>query len=232
MQKTLLSIGYSFKKSTQISEFHCGPAVLQMLLTNIGIYVSQKAITKAAGITKTISTHGTRIDQMGKAIKKLKLPVSLWYKTHCTVSDIRTLLDTYNYPVGVEWQGLFSDEEEEPNDDSGHYSVVARVDTARSALIIVDPYKDFATQDRIIKIDTFLKRWWDENQVPRVGSKKAHTIRDERLLFIVTKSDVTPPDSLGLTHSSAYNGQISEITLLGEHNCNVVRSAKKALTGK
>ena len=176
-----------------------------MLLTNIGIDVSQEALTKSAGITRSITKHGTRIDQMGNAIENLKLPARLWYKTHCLVDDIRTLLDTYRYPVGIEWQGLFSDEAEKPNDDSGHYSVVARVDAQKKALIIVDPYKDFAAQDRIIRIDTFLKRWWDENQIPHTGSKRAHAIRDERLLFIVTKSDVSLPESLGLTHSSKYN---------------------------
>ena len=177
-----------------------------MLLSNIGLYVSQKDIAKAAGITKSISDHGTRIDQMGLAIHNLQLPASLWYKDHCTIEDIQLLLDMFMYPVGIEWQGLFTDQEEEPNDDSGHYSVVARVDIEKNALIVVDPYKDFADQDRIINIDTFMRRWWDENQIPHTAGRRSYMLRDERLLFIVTKSDVTLPGSLGLLRSSAYNG--------------------------
>jgi len=50
----------------QITENHCGPAVLQMLLENIGVNASQQEITEAAGATHTIETLGTRVDQLAK----------------------------------------------------------------------------------------------------------------------------------------------------------------------
>src|SRR5689334_5168881 len=53
MPKTSSNSDFLFQKSVQISEAHCGPAVLQMLLGNIGIDITQHAIAEAAGITKT-----------------------------------------------------------------------------------------------------------------------------------------------------------------------------------
>ena len=48
----------------QITENHCGPAVTQMLLENIDVHVTQEVITEAAGVTHTIETLGTRVDQL------------------------------------------------------------------------------------------------------------------------------------------------------------------------
>lgn len=204
MQKPSVDL-VTFQKSTQISEYHCGPAVLQMLLSNIGISVSQETITKAAGISKTIETHGTRIDHMCLALERLHLDAVLWYKSGSTIEDIRHILETYHYPVGVEWQGLFTDDEDAVGDDTGHYSVVARVDFLRKSLIIVDPYKDFAQQDRIISNTTFLKRWWDENEVKHPVTHKKHIVRDERVLFFVTPGTRNFPETLGLLPGTSYN---------------------------
>jgi hypothetical protein len=85
--------------------------------------------------------------------------------------------------VGVQWQGLFTDDEDEINDDTGHYSIVTRVDEEKQELIIADPYKDFRNQDRIISRQTFLKRWWDENEVRNSLSRKKYTLHDDKLLL-------------------------------------------------
>lgn len=194
---------FHFHKVTQISESHCGPAVLQMLLGNIGIEINQQAITQAAGATKTIVRNGIRIDEMAQAIANLNYPAQLWYKPHATIEDIRTLLDIYKYPVGVEWQGLFSDDDEEINSATGHYSIVTRVDEEKKALIIADPYKDFADQDRIINIEKFHHRWWDINYFKDETGKK-HRIRDNQVLFIVTPENIQFSPGLGLLRGSEY----------------------------
>ncbi len=203
MPKPSNNSGFLFLKSVQISESHCGPAVLQMLLGNIGIDISQQAIAEAAGITKTIARDGTRIDHMVKAIENLHINARLWYKAQSTIQDIGLLLDTYRYPVGVEWQGLFETEDTEVDGTSGHYSIVTRVDGQNKALIIVDPYKDFAAQDRIIRNTTFLKRWWDENEID-TASGKVKTIRDNQVLFIVTPLSIQLPESLQILSGSEY----------------------------
>ncbi|OGG11707.1 hypothetical protein A2Z00_03620 [Candidatus Gottesmanbacteria bacterium RBG_13_45_10] len=176
-----------------------------MLLGNLNIDVTQQTITSATGISKSdFNKNGIYINHMVRALQILTLDAMLWYKAHATIEDIRVLLDTYGYPVGVEWQGLFSDDEE-IDDDTGHYSIVTCVDDERKALIIVDPYKDFATQDRIIGIQTFLKRWWDDNELKDRVSGKKRMIRDEQLLFIITHASASFPSLLGMMPGSSYN---------------------------
>src|ERR1051325_2155201 len=84
------------RRIEQISENHCGPAVIPMLLENIGISVTQEAITDAAG-------------------------ARLCHKEKAKLDDLEFVLDECKYPVGGEWQGLFDDDVDEFSDDYGHY---------------------------------------------------------------------------------------------------------------
>ena len=181
----------------QITENHCGPAVLQMLLENIGVNISQPELTEAAGATNTIETHGTRVDQLAKAVQQLVPIARLWYKEKAGLDDLIYVLEEAKYPVGVEWQGLFEDMDDD-DDDYGHYSIVAHIDKAKGELIIVDPYKDYIDQNRIIKISTFLERWWDFNEVkdPQTGEKAFK--KDEQLFFVVVPLAVSFPAELGM----------------------------------
>ena len=181
----------------QITENHCGPAVLQMLLENIGVNASQQEITEAAGATHTIETLGTRVDQLAKAVQELVPIARLWYKEKADLDDILFVLEEAKYPVGVEWQGLFEDMDGD-DDDYGHYSIIAHIDKAKDELIIVDPYKDYIDQNRIIRISTFQDRWWDFNEVkdPQTGEKTFK--KDEELFFVVVPLAVTFPAELGM----------------------------------
>lgn len=185
------------RRIEQITENHCGPAVLQMLLENIGITAAQEEITEAAGATRTIETHGTRVDQLANAVQQLAPIAKLWFKEKATVEDLEYVLDVYKYPVGVEWQGLFDDMDDD-DEDYGHYSIIANIDRAKDELIVVDPYKDFVDQNRIIPMSTFLNRWWDFNEVkdPETGEKTFK--KDEQLFFVVAPLSVTFPAELGM----------------------------------
>ena len=185
------------RRIEQITENHCGPAVLQMLLENIGINTAQEEITETAGATHTIETHGTRVDQLAKAVQQLAPIAKLWYKDKATEVDLEYVLDTCKYPVGVEWQGLFGDEDDD-DEDYGHYSIIANIDRTKDELIIVDPYKDFVDQSRIIQMSTFLSRWWDFNEVkdPDTGEKVFK--KDEQLFFVVAPLSVMFPAELGM----------------------------------
>lgn len=185
------------RRIEQITENHCGPAVLQMLLENIGISAAQEEITEAAGATRTIETHGTRVDQLAKAVQQLAPIAKLWFKEKATVEDLEYVLDVCKYPVGVEWQGLFDDMDDD-DEDYGHYSIIANIDRAKDELIVVDPYKDFVDQNRIIRMSTFLNRWWDFNEVkdPVTGEKTFK--KDEQLFFVVAPLSVTFPAELGM----------------------------------
>ena len=181
----------------QITENHCGPAVIQMLLENIGVNASQEEITEAAGAIHTIETHGTRVDQLAKAVNQLAPDARLWYKEKGTAEDLEYVLEVCKYPVGVEWQGLFGDVDEE-DDDYGHYSIISHIDNWKDELIVVDPYKDFVDQNRILKISLFLNRWWDFNEVkdPQTGEKIFK--KDEQLFFVVAPRNVAFPAELGM----------------------------------
>lgn len=189
-----------FRKVTQISESHCGPAVLEMLLDAIGIERSQEEIAQAAGVEDTIEEHGMRVDQIALACAKLAPQAQFWYKYFASIDDIRYLLDK-GHAVAVEWQGLFYDDEDEEEEDEdkdfGHYSIISHYDDELQQLIIVDPYKDFAKQDRIIAVPFFLRRWWDTNEVRDRHSNYPRLVTDEQLLFFVTPKNEYFPRELG-----------------------------------
>jgi hypothetical protein len=184
----------------QITENHCGPAVVQMLLENIGVNVTQEEITDAAGATLTIALQGTRVDQLAKAVHQLAPHARLWHKEKAGFDDLEYVLNEKRFPLGVEWQGLFGDEDND-DEDKGHYSIVANIDRARDELIIVDPYKDFVDQNRIIKISLFERRWWDYNEVKDLETGEKYSRKDEQLFFVVAPLDVTFPETL---HMQSY----------------------------
>lgn len=187
------------ERVSQISETHCGPAVLQMLLSNINIKTTQEEVTKAAGAEKTIGKHGMRVEQLAKAVEKIAPAAQFWYKNYARIEDIRTLLYDYSLAVGVEWQGMFVPEEEEDRiKDYGHYSVVIDVDDIKKQLVMADPYKEFANQDRIISINKFVSRWWDTNEIRNKISGKKRIVKDIKLLFVVALKEVTFLHKLGL----------------------------------
>ncbi len=185
------------RRIEQITENHCGPAVIQMLLENIGINAAQEEITEAAGATNTIALYGTRVDQLAKAVQQLAPIAKLWFKEKASADDLQYVLDICKFPVGVEWQGLFDDMDED-DEDYGHYSIIAHIDKAKDEVIIVDPYKDFVEQSRIVKMSTFLNRWWDFNEVKDPDSGEKTFKKDEQLFFVVAPLSVTFPAELGM----------------------------------
>lgn len=66
----------------------------------------------------------------------------------------------------------------------------------KDELIIVDPYKDFVDQNRIIKISLFEKRWWDYNEVKDLETGKIISKKDEQLFFVVVPVETSFPDKL------------------------------------
>ena len=64
--------------------------------------------------------------------------------------------------------------------DYGHYSLVTMADSKNRKLVIVDPYKDFRSQDRIFTFEFFMSRWWDTNDVPDPLTGKERWLRTAR----------------------------------------------------
>jgi hypothetical protein len=191
---------FQMKRISQITDSHCGPAVLQMLLSNVDIAVTQEDIALAAGVKDVIEMHGTRVDQLALAVKTLAPKMQFWYKDHATLNDVYTLVAQYRYPVGVEWQGVFIEEgEDDPEPDYGHYSVITHVDREKDVLIIVDPYRDYVLQDRVFSLKEFDERWYDFNMVPNPKTGKERLQKDDHMMFVVTPQAALFPAELGMT---------------------------------
>ncbi len=192
---------FKLKRATQISESHCGPATIQMLLSNVGVDVTQDKVAEAGDATELIERNGMRVDQLANAVIKLAPDVQFWFKEHSKLSELMAIITEHQYPVGVEWQGIFDDDEEDDDDgdnDYGHYSVITHIDFEKQELIIVDPYKDFVSRDRIMSFSEFDERWWDYNEVINPATGSAQLVKDEHLMFIITPKDETFPETLGM----------------------------------
>lgn len=205
---------YHDNRFCQISESHCGPAVIQMMLANLGVEVTQDEIARAGDIGDRIEVHGSRIDQLAKAVKTLSPQTRFYYKDHATIDELVKVVNEYEYPVGVEWQGLFEGEpeseetqaaeapllpdSESEDEDYGHYSLVIRAHTGRRVLIIADPYKDYIAQDRIFTFREFDSRWFDYNEVPVEGKKRPKLVKDDHLMFVIVPDEETFPIEMGM----------------------------------
>ena len=181
----------TIRQIQQISDAHCGPAVVQMLLETAGVTADQTTITQAAGAEATIERYGVAVEQMAQAVVKLAPHLKFLYKYRASLDDLRWVLEQ-DYGAGVEWQGLFynSVEEEEAEegkyfDGRGHYSVITEVDDERGVAVIVNPYRDFVGRDQVLPIELFLRRWWDFNELENPSARTKDWIIDERLLFLV-----------------------------------------------
>lgn len=207
----------------QISESHCGPAVTQMLLSNLGFEISQEQIAEAGGAANLIAMQGMRVDQLALAVHRLVPDMVFYYKDRASLDDLVRIVIDYRHPVGVEWQGVFEDEEEatEPNgvaehhtllagpsgllpdsetedNDYGHYSLVTQAYRRKRQLIIADPYKDYFSQARIFDFDVFEKRWYDFNEAIDPLTGQPRTVEDYHMLFVITRRSVTFPRRLGM----------------------------------
>jgi hypothetical protein len=161
-----------------------------MLLSFVGYDVTQNEIVHAANIESKIKIHGATIQDLALAVAKLyPHELQFWYKFNSTLSDLSTIVNTYHYPVGVEWQGLFDwpddeddDQDEyydEDDDDAGHYSIITHIDTMQNEILIADPEKHYATGDRKFTILGFEHRWWISTKSPILAlaiSRKSTTI--------------------------------------------------------
>jgi hypothetical protein len=191
---------YPLPRVCQASEAHCGPAVLEILLARLGVDARQERLVDLALARGTLEACGTRVDQLALATRRLGAGVCFWYKNQSTPEDLITVVSRYHYPVGVEWQGLFEEreEDEEEGDDCGHYSIVTHIDRLQGLVTIADPYIDFCDQDRVFPFDWFIKRWWDTNEVPDPMTGQPRLLEDRHMMFVVARPRVRFPARLGM----------------------------------
>jgi len=205
----------TLKRIAQITSSYCGPAVLEMLLSFLNYGAHQHQIVQAANIQHKVNINGSTIAELALATKSLFPELQFWYKHEATLSELSKIVNQFQYPVGVEWQGVFDwpdedeeeynsfspDEEEdygEYDDDEGHYSIVTYINTQQNLVLIADPERHYAGTDRNFSILQFEKRWWDQNIItdPKTGHRQS--INDFHTMFIITPKDITFPLSLNM----------------------------------
>lgn len=181
----------------QIDIYSCGPAVIAMLYSFLGVKTYQKRIVTSLRAQKKIKTWGLSVKDLARGARIIgKGSFSFWKKANSKVSDLDLVVNKYHYPVGVEWQGVFY---EYADEDDGHYSIVTRVDKKSGYIRMADPFHKVAGVDRRFRIKDFLGRWWDSNEIKVEGTSKPRTIVDRRMMFVITPKKETWPKKLGMT---------------------------------
>lgn len=178
------------KRVRQITVYHCGPAVLVELFSYLGIRLSQTGVVRSLRAQRRIKKYGLNIHDLARATSALgKRKFTFWKKANAGVRDLSLIVNKYNYPVGVEWQGIFY---EFADEDDGHYGVVTQIDRKKGTLRLADSFHAFAGVDRRLKVANFVKRWWDINIV------KGRRLKDIRMMFVITPKSETWPKRLGM----------------------------------
>lgn len=191
--------GAAFPKMARLKQIDvnsCGPAVIAMLYSYLGVRVSQRGITVSLRAQNKIKRFGLNTKDLARATHIVgKGSFVMWKKANGKVSDLIAITEKYKYPVGVEWQGVFY---EMADEDDGHYAVITRVNKEKGYLRIADPFVIFAGVDRKFKITDFVKRWWDQNEISVAGTSKKRMIVDKRVMFVITPKGETWPKKLGM----------------------------------
>lgn len=187
-------------RAREISNYSCGPAVLQMLLSFVGVKASQLGMIRSLRAQKRIKIYGIDTKDMAKVTRIVgEKSLSFWRKHNATVNDLSYVVNKFKYPVGVEWRGDFFENEDE---DKGHYAVVTKIDKNAGEMRMSDPYFNtffaYNNLDRKYKISEFVKIWWDTNPIFVAGSSKPRWIKDVKTMFVITPKEVTWPKKVGM----------------------------------
>ena len=184
------------KRVRQIDVYSCGPAVISALFSFLGIRVSQKGVIVSLRAKNKIKTLGLNVKDLARASNAIgKKKVIFWEKTGGRVSDLDTIINKYKFPVGVEWQGVFYEDEDE---DNGHYGIITAVDKKAGYLRMADSFSKFAGVDRRFRIKDFEKRWWDQNEIKVAGTSKRRVLTDKRMMFVITPVEAPWLKKLGM----------------------------------
>jgi hypothetical protein len=184
------------KRVRQIDVYSCGPAVISALFSFLGIKVSQRKVITSLRAQNKIKSTGLNMKDLAKASNAIgKKEFVFWKKAGGKISELEAIINKYKFPVAVEWQGVFYEDEDE---DNGHYGIITVIDKKAGFLRMADPFLKFAGVDRRFRIKDFEKRWWDENEIRISGTSKTRVLADKRMMFVITPAGATWPKKLGM----------------------------------
>jgi len=197
----------------QLNNSYCGPATLQIRLQHYGIETDQEKLVAAGSSRAHVLGCGMSLEMLARAVRNLYPNMALWAKRDASLSDIEAMVREYNYPVGVDWQGVFETDDYadlpeetdvEPSIESpllkgeaGHYSVVVDVDRANDNIRITNPYGNYSQEDQFFRVQDFLNRWWDDRMDLEADGRRKY-IYENRLMFVVVPREVEAPAELGM----------------------------------
>lgn len=197
----------------QLNGSYCGPATIEILLSHFGIQTDQETVVEAGSTKQDVLNNGMSVEMLAKAVKQISPDMSFWVKRGASLDDLTTMVREYNYPVGVDWQGIFenaeyddlvdSPDQTEPESsptlgDEGHYSVITDVDTRQNQVVMRNPYGHFSEKDQFQPIPTFLDRWWDDREDTLPDGTKKY-VNENKLMFVIVPKTVRLPENLGMT---------------------------------
>ena len=127
----------------------CGPAVIKMALSAVGIDKTQAEIVADTNI----SWWGVDTSIMTAYLSRFFSDIG--FKINADIKDIELHLRRGDIVI-VDWWDDLTDDPDDPPD--GHYSIVAKIDKRRGTIKLIDPS---ARGIWDMKISDFQDRWYD-----------------------------------------------------------------------
>ena len=88
----------------EISNYSCGPATLEMLLSFVGFKVPQKQLIRSLRAQNTIKLYGINIKEMARAVNAAgKGKLAFWRKHGASVNDIALAIGKWYTPCRTTW---------------------------------------------------------------------------------------------------------------------------------
>lgn len=141
------------------------------------------------------------VEEMVLAVKNLTPQYNFWFKRQSKIAELSEIVNRFNFPVGVEWQGVFKykgPREDDEDDDPGHYSVVTKISVKEKKISLADPFRIYAGKDRQFTLLEFERRWWDINEVIDCKTGKKKQADDYHLMFVIVAKENNFPAKLGM----------------------------------
>lgn len=148
--------------------------------------------------------EGTRVDELSYAVEKLLPKYVVMSKYDSSFGDLFFITQICGLPVGVEWQGIWLDNNGKEFYE-GHYSIVDFVDEKNNIVNIIDPDKNSLEGSKSFTFSEFSRRWWDFNKVPYVINKISISLEcynENLMFFLIPKSEEKYYENWGYWHTS------------------------------
>ena len=139
------------------------------------------------------------VEEMAASIKNLTPQYNFWFKKQSKTGELSEIVNRFNFPVGVEWQGDFKykgPKEDDEDDDPGHYSVVTKISVSDKKIFLADPFRVYAGSDRQFTLLEFERRWWDINEIVDRATRKKKQMDDYHLMFLIVPQENDFPAKL------------------------------------